>query len=545
MSSDVLIIPDSGYLAFTSSIGKAIELQVTESNGIPQLYFRSSSGSLFLIEDNLSGTLFSVNNISGIPVFRAFSDDRIIMGEFGQDDFILSGNMVGIGTSPSAKLHISGNVRSETGFTGSLTQLTNGNPYIQTVGSLTVTTQSDGSLLFSGSGGSSSGGSGTGSCDVFETFMPMAAPPNPSSFDDEFKNTTGSQWSIWDPTSNITVTTENNKVALSRPSLGGDNWGGLVQPAPSGSFTVYSHVSYTALRSNFYGSGIFIGEDLINNPSTDRVVPLVMSRRATEVELQAFLYADYNSFSSTFVTEDFFQATDAWFRMRVTSGSASSTPIQLDYSTDGIGWTRVYSGTIAFRPQTMGIITNNGGGETAITYADFFRVVEGTDEFQGQTGNTVKLVTGSCSGGGSSSGGGTSAGFSFTGYDSNGSNTSEKWFRLNGAGAGGTSTAKPNIGNTAFHWNTPFSGSMRKITMVFDNDPGLTTVRIYKDFEATASITGTMTPTLKNGDYYGTVDFDIGSREFDPETLLIVSFDPTSNHQDASMTAFGVYDNAL
>jgi hypothetical protein len=52
----------------------------------------------------------------------------------------------------------SGTVTASLGFTGSLTQLTNGNPYIQAIGSLTVTTQSDGSLLFSGSGGSSSGG---------------------------------------------------------------------------------------------------------------------------------------------------------------------------------------------------------------------------------------------------------------------------------------------------------------------------------------------------------------------------------------------------
>ena len=41
----------------------------------------------------------SVNNNAGLPVLEVFSDDKIVGGRFGQNDFVVSssGN-VGIGT---------------------------------------------------------------------------------------------------------------------------------------------------------------------------------------------------------------------------------------------------------------------------------------------------------------------------------------------------------------------------------------------------------------------------------------------------------------
>ena len=41
-----------------------------------------SQGQLFSITDELSGSLFSANNISGFPVLEAFSDDTVLMGAF-------------------------------------------------------------------------------------------------------------------------------------------------------------------------------------------------------------------------------------------------------------------------------------------------------------------------------------------------------------------------------------------------------------------------------------------------------------------------------
>jgi hypothetical protein len=69
-----------------------------------------TNGSLFSIVDNLSGSLMSVNNNAGLPVFEVFSDDRVVAGRFGQNDFIMtSGGNVGIGTGvPSSKFHVVG-----------------------------------------------------------------------------------------------------------------------------------------------------------------------------------------------------------------------------------------------------------------------------------------------------------------------------------------------------------------------------------------------------------------------------------------------------
>ena len=71
-----------------------------------------TNGSLFSVVDNLDGTLMSVNNNAGLPVFEVFSDDSIIGGRFGQNDFVLSsGGNLGLGTNtPSYKLDVNGPV---------------------------------------------------------------------------------------------------------------------------------------------------------------------------------------------------------------------------------------------------------------------------------------------------------------------------------------------------------------------------------------------------------------------------------------------------
>lgn len=48
----------------------------------PLFSVQGSSGELFSISDNLIGSLFSVNDISGLPVIEAFSDNTILMGSF-------------------------------------------------------------------------------------------------------------------------------------------------------------------------------------------------------------------------------------------------------------------------------------------------------------------------------------------------------------------------------------------------------------------------------------------------------------------------------
>jgi len=66
-----------------------------------------NNGLLFAIDDDLSDSLFSVNTIAGLPVIEAFSDNRVVMGAYNQNDFVISGSKVGIGTESAAgKLHV-------------------------------------------------------------------------------------------------------------------------------------------------------------------------------------------------------------------------------------------------------------------------------------------------------------------------------------------------------------------------------------------------------------------------------------------------------
>ena len=86
-------------------------------DAIPAFLVEGSQGSLFSVEDSLTGSLMSVNDIAGLPVFEAFDDGTIVMGQYNSGDFIVTGNKVGIGMAseaPSYNLHIkpaNGNAR--------------------------------------------------------------------------------------------------------------------------------------------------------------------------------------------------------------------------------------------------------------------------------------------------------------------------------------------------------------------------------------------------------------------------------------------------
>ena len=105
----------NGSSTWPNLLNKAIfsDLDVVSSvSGATLFNVEGTNGSLFSVVDNLSGTLMSVNNNAGLPVFEVFSDDRIIGGRFGLNDFVLtSGGALGIGTSnPSGKMDIAGDL---------------------------------------------------------------------------------------------------------------------------------------------------------------------------------------------------------------------------------------------------------------------------------------------------------------------------------------------------------------------------------------------------------------------------------------------------
>ena len=99
--SSITGVPANALLSVYSTVSGATVFNVEGTNG-----------SLFSVVDNLSGSLMSVNNNAGLPVFEVFSNDSIIGGRFGQNDFVVSssGN-IGIGKAlPSVKLDVVGAV---------------------------------------------------------------------------------------------------------------------------------------------------------------------------------------------------------------------------------------------------------------------------------------------------------------------------------------------------------------------------------------------------------------------------------------------------
>ena len=88
--------------------------------GVPSSKFEvvGVSGSLFSVTDQLSGSLFSVNTISGLPILEVFSDNTLVAGAFNSNALVVSGSSVGVGTTSfTARLFVSG---SSTGTTPSL-----------------------------------------------------------------------------------------------------------------------------------------------------------------------------------------------------------------------------------------------------------------------------------------------------------------------------------------------------------------------------------------------------------------------------------------
>jgi hypothetical protein len=69
---------------------------VINGSGSALLEAQGSVGQLNTITDSLSGSLFSVNDISGIPVMEAFSDGRVRIGEFGREAIKISGSFATI-----------------------------------------------------------------------------------------------------------------------------------------------------------------------------------------------------------------------------------------------------------------------------------------------------------------------------------------------------------------------------------------------------------------------------------------------------------------
>jgi hypothetical protein len=134
--SNVLIRPSSGILEFNAGLAGGSGLQsltgaarltydsfgginllsyASGTTGLDRFSVEGAQGKLFTITDQISGSLFSINDIGGLPILEVFDNNTIIAGGFNTKDFIISGNKIGIGGYPATgatgyKLYISGDI---------------------------------------------------------------------------------------------------------------------------------------------------------------------------------------------------------------------------------------------------------------------------------------------------------------------------------------------------------------------------------------------------------------------------------------------------
>ena len=120
---NILINPNSGILEFSTGIAGSsafdtnlsglrmtydqfggvnlLSYNTNVSSGLDRFTIDGSNGRLFSVTDNLSGSLFSVNDIAGLPIIEAFDDNTVVMGAFNRNDFVITGGCVGIGALPN------------------------------------------------------------------------------------------------------------------------------------------------------------------------------------------------------------------------------------------------------------------------------------------------------------------------------------------------------------------------------------------------------------------------------------------------------------
>ena len=133
---NILINPNSGILEFNTgttgsssldaSLSGAVRLVFSNSGTlgvqsystgtIDKFYVEGVNGRLFEVDDLMTGSLMSVNDIAGLPILEVFSDDRVVMGQYNSNTLHVSGDFIGVDWLPISgiSLNVSGVSRFNT-----------------------------------------------------------------------------------------------------------------------------------------------------------------------------------------------------------------------------------------------------------------------------------------------------------------------------------------------------------------------------------------------------------------------------------------------
>ena len=112
--ADIRITPAASIMGFTSSLGYienitqgasgALVMYGSGSTGRTNIFtVNGNQGTLFSVDDDLSGVIFSANTIAGLPVIQANANNSVFLGKYGAEPIVISGSDNSIQLSGSIK----------------------------------------------------------------------------------------------------------------------------------------------------------------------------------------------------------------------------------------------------------------------------------------------------------------------------------------------------------------------------------------------------------------------------------------------------------
>ena len=124
---------------FSVGIGTIIDIKPYDTQNSGTLSFEASAGQLFSITNNLtSGSIFSVNDVSGIPSIDVDADGTVLVAPYSTTE------KVGIGTTnPQYKFHVVGNTNIDGTFTVNGSAVSGGGGALEAFKTISVSGQSD------------------------------------------------------------------------------------------------------------------------------------------------------------------------------------------------------------------------------------------------------------------------------------------------------------------------------------------------------------------------------------------------------------------
>lgn len=148
-SSLISPLSTSPRLAYDFAGGINVTSYTTATTALDRFSVDGTQGRLFSVTDVLTGSLFSVNDITGLPILEVLDTDTVVAGAYNTNTLIVSGTRIAVGRTidSTAKVAISGNTTVVGNISASGTVFASGGNSNQWNSTSTVVQQNSGNFV--------------------------------------------------------------------------------------------------------------------------------------------------------------------------------------------------------------------------------------------------------------------------------------------------------------------------------------------------------------------------------------------------------------